>query len=112
MAGKKLEKIKKARGFLNLIWTSDEANFHLDGIANSKTSVFWRSSRPNEVATKPLHSLKCTVWAAISTRGIIGPIFTEISGAAVTVNEERYVEVLKTFKNEIQTLYPSLMSKF
>ena len=98
--------------FLNLLWTSDEAHFHLDGKANSKTNVFWGTSRPNKVATKPLHSPKCTVGAVISARGIIGPIFIEESGAAVTVTKERYVEVLKTFKKELQTLYPSLMSKF
>ena len=112
MAVKMLEKIEKTPSFLNLLWTSDEAHFHLDGTANSKTNVFWGSSRPNEVATKPLHSPKCTVLAAISARGIIGPIFIEESGAAVTVTKERYVEVLKTFKSELQTLYPSLMSKF
>ena len=63
-------------------------------------------------ATNPLHSPKCTVWAAISARGIIRPIFIEESGAAVTVTKERYVEVLKTFKSELQTFFPSLMSKF
>ena len=63
-------------------------------------------------ATNPLRSPKCTVWAAISARGIIRPIFIEESGAAVTVTKERYVEVLKTFKSELQTFFPSLMSKF
>ena len=98
MAVKMLDKIEETPSFLNLLWTSDEAHFHLDGKANSKTNVFWGSSRPNEVATKPLHSPKCTVWAAISARGIIGPIFIEESGAAVTVTKECYVEILKTFK--------------
>ena len=111
-AVKMLDKIEETPSFLNLLWTSDEAHFHLDGKANSMTNVFWGSSRPNEVATKPLHSPKCTVWAAISARGIIGPIFIEESGAAVTVTKERYVEVLKTFKSELHTLYPSLMSNF
>ena len=63
-------------------------------------------------ASNPLHSPKCTVWAAISARGIIRPIFIEESGAAVTVTKERYVEVLKTFKSELQTFFPSVMSKF
>ena len=102
MAAKMLE---ETPSFLNLLWTSDEAHFHLDGKANTKTNVFWGSSRPNEVAANPLHSPKCTVWAAISARDIIGPIFIEESGAAVTVTKERYVEVLKTFKSELQTLY-------
>ena len=38
-----------------------------------------------ESATNPLRSPKRTVWAAISARGIIRPIFIEESGAAVTV---------------------------
>ena len=63
-------------------------------------------------ATNPLHSPECMVWAAISARGIIRPIFIEESGAAVTVTKERYVEVLKTFKSELQTFFPLLMSKF
>ena len=63
-------------------------------------------------ATNPPHCPKCTVWAAISARSIIRPIFIEESGAAVTVTKERYVEVLKTFKSELQTFFPSLISKF
>ena len=112
MAVKLLDKIEETQSFLNPLWTSDEAHFHLDGKTNSKTNAFWGSSRPSEVVTMPLHSPKCTVWAAISARGTIGPIFIEESGAAVTVTKKRYVEVLKTFKSEFQTLYPSLMNKF
>ena len=41
MAVKMLEKIKKTPVFLNLLWTPDEAHFHHDGKANSKTNVFW-----------------------------------------------------------------------
>ena len=60
-AVKMLEKIEETPSFLNLHWASDEAHFHLDGKANSKTNVLWGSSRPNEVATKPctLQSARC-----------------------------------------------------
>lgn len=112
MAVKMLEKIEETPEFLNLLWTSDEAHFHLEGKVNSETNVFWGTSRPNEVATTPLHSLKCTVWAAISARDIIKPMFFKESGATVTVTKERYVEVLNAFKSELQTLYPSLMRNF
>ena len=57
MAIKMLEKIEGTPSFLNLLWTSDEAHFHLDEKVNSKTNVFWGSSRPNKVATKSLHLL-------------------------------------------------------
>ena len=98
--------------FRSLIWTSDEAHFHLEGKVNSKNNVFWGSEKPTEVAQQPLHSSKCTVWAALSERGIIGPFFFENHGVQVTVNKERYVEVLKDFYKELESLYPSLMTKF
>ena len=114
MSVKMLEKIKETPSFLNLLWTSDEAHFHLDGKANSKTIVFWGYSRPNQVATNPLHSPKCTMWATILAQASSDQSL--LKGAAVTVTKERYVEILKrelqNFKSELQNLYPSLMSKF
>ena len=107
-----LEKMEESPEFLKFIWTSDEAHFNMEGKVNSKTNVFWGTSKPQEVATTPLHSPRCTVWAAISARGIIGPMFFEESGATVTVTKERYVEVLEAFKSELYALYPSLMNRF
>ena len=46
MAVKILEKIEETPSFLNLLRTSDEAHFHLDGNAISKTNVFWRPLDP------------------------------------------------------------------
>ena len=64
------------------------------------------------VAQTPIHSAKSTVWAAISERGIIGLFFFEEHGAQVAVTKERYVEVLEDFKKDLESLYPSLMTKF
>ena len=76
VAVKMLNKIEETRNFLNLLWTSQMKPTSIlaenKTKQNSKTNVCWGSSRPNEVATKPLHSRKCTVWAAISGTGIIG----------------------------------------
>ena len=77
-----------------------------------KTNVFRGISRPNKVATRPLHSTKCMVWTAISARGIVRPFFIKESGTIATVTKERYVEVPKIFKSQLQTLYLSLMGKF
>lgn len=112
MADKMLEKMEETPSFLEMLWTSDEAHFHLEGKVNSKNNVFWGSEKPVECAQKPLHSAKCTVWAAISQRGIIGPFFFEEHGSQVTVTKERYVEVLEDYWKELKSLYPSLMSKF
>lgn len=45
----------------------------------------------------PLHSPKVTVWCAISSAGIIGPWFFEENGNTVTVNSDRYVNMLEQF---------------
>ena len=65
---------------------------------NSKNNVFCGSESPNEALERPIHSLKCTVWAAISKHGIIGPFwFEDAQEQPLTVTKERYLEVLNKF---------------
>ena len=52
-----LEKVKDTPEFRNLFCTSDEAHFNFEEKVNSKTTVFWKTSTPNKVATMPLDSL-------------------------------------------------------
>ena len=60
--------------------------------------VFWDSEVPNEVAERPLHSVKCTAWCAISRHGIIGPYwFEDDEEKAVTINSERYIAIFSKF---------------
>ncbi len=66
MCDKMLEKMEENASFQSLLWISDEAHFHLKGKVNLRNNVFWGSEKPTEVAQTPLHSAKCTVWAAIS----------------------------------------------
>ena len=66
-------KIDDEPDFLDNVWFSDEAHFLLSGHVNSKNNVFWGSSRPDFYLQRPLHSVKCTAWVAISKHGIIGP---------------------------------------
>ena len=49
----------------------------LSGHVNSKNNVFWGTQAPEEVLQRPLYSLKCTAWVAISKHGIIGPYWFE-----------------------------------
>ena len=45
---------------------------------------------------RSLHSDKVTVWAALSSSGIIGPFFfEEDNGKTETINSARYLELLK-----------------
>ena len=84
--------------FLNNIWFSDEAHFHLNGQVNRQNCRFWGKTPPDEVLQKPLHSPKVTVWCALSGQGIIGPFFFEDrDGNTTTINKDRYISILKKF---------------
>lgn len=89
--------LERFRSFNNILF-SDEAHFHLNGHVNKQNSRYWASDNPHFKHQKPMHSPKVTVWAAISTHGIIGPFFFEDQrGNSVTVNTERYVAMLRNF---------------
>lgn len=81
--------------FLNNIWWSDESHVHLNGYVNSHNAIHWGTEKPTEVQSVPLHSLKITIWCAISAHGLLGPYFFEENGNTVTVNSARYLEVVK-----------------
>ena len=84
--------------FLNDFWFTDEAHILLSGHVNSKNCIFWGTQPPDEVLERPLHSVKCTVWVALSKHGIIGPYwFEDEEGQAATVNTERYLVVVRKF---------------
>lgn len=81
------------------IWFSDEAHFHLDGYVNKQNWRIWGSENPHIAVQRSLHPIRTTVWAALSSHGIVGPIFIN-----ETVNSERYIEILKQFINNLSTL--------
>ena len=78
--------LENDENFLENVWFSDEAHFLLSGQVNSKNNVFWDSEVPDEVLQKPLHSVKCTAWMAMSKHGIIGPFgFEDDDGRSQTL---------------------------
>ncbi|CAK9810866.1 Mariner Mos1 transposase [Anthophora plagiata] len=86
-----------------ILWSSDEAHFHLSGTVNKQNFRYWAAENPRELHALPLHSPKVTVWCAMSSIGIIGPYFFEEGGVTVTVNSNRYCNMLENFlcpKNE------------
>lgn len=80
-----------------ILWTSDEAHFHLSGCVNKQNFRYWAAENPRELHQKPLHSPKVTVWCALSSIGIIGPYFFEEGGVTITVNCDRYCDMLENF---------------
>ena len=68
------------------------------GHVNSKNNIFWGTTPPEGCLQRPLHSVKCTAWVAISKHGLIGPFwFEDENQRSVTVNTERYLGVIKKF---------------
>jgi len=93
-----LDLIGEDEDLVKNIWMSDEAHFHVSGFVNKQNFRYWSQANPRALHEKPLHSQKVTVWCAVSASGIIGPYFFEIeAGNAVTVNADRYVEMLQNF---------------
>ena len=84
------------------VWFSDEAHFHLNGSVNRQNVRYWGSIRPHDVLEVPLHSPKCTAWCAMSAKGIIGPLwFVDDNERTVTINKERYQNVIRMFHAEL-----------
>jgi hypothetical protein len=79
------------------LWSSDEAHFHLSGTVNKQNFRYWAAENPREVHARPLHSPKVTVWCTLSSIGVIRPYFFEEGGVEVTVNANRYCDVLENF---------------
>lgn len=80
-----------------IVFYSDEAHFHVNGYVNKQNMRYWADTNPRALHQMPLHSPKVTVWCAISSAGIIGPWFFEENGNTVTVNSDRYVNMLEQF---------------
>ena len=65
---------------------------------NSKNNTFWGSAPPEHCLQRPLHSTIYTAWVALSKHGIIGPYwFEDDDEHAMTVNTERYPQILRKF---------------
>ena len=92
------DKIDAEPDSLDNVWFSDEAHFLLSGHVNSKNNVFWGTTLPEHCLQRPLHSVKCTAWVALSKHGIVGPFwFEDDNEQSVTINTERYLEMLRKF---------------
>lgn len=104
-----LAKINEDANFIQNLWMSDEAHFHLSGYVNKQNFRYWAQGNPAQLHQRPLHSTKVTVWCAVSCHGVIGPYFFEDErGTAVTVTSERYVNMLETFLAPRLHTFPNL----
>ena len=80
-----------------LVFFSDEAHFHISGCVNKLNMRYWSGNNPRELHEKPLHCERVTVLCAFSKLGTIGHYFFEQNNRTVTVNSERYTEMIREF---------------
>jgi hypothetical protein len=71
------------------VWFCDEAHFNLDGVVNKQNVQLWAPENPHVIHEKVHHSPRITVWVAISSHGLLRPIFFQ-----EPVNSERYLSML------------------
>lgn len=93
-----LEKKEENDEFFSEIILSDEAHFHLGGFVNKQNCRIWGDENPRMIEQRPLYPEKVTVWCGFWARGVIGPYFFEnAAGKSVTVNAERYRNMINEF---------------
>ena len=71
-----------------IIW-SDEACFKLSGFVNRHNCVYWADENLNLTIETQLNQPGVTVWGALSSEGVIEPVFFG------SVNGENYLEMLR-----------------
>ncbi|GFS81594.1 DUF4817 domain-containing protein [Trichonephila clavipes] len=88
----------------NILWT-DEAHFLLHGDVNNYNCPIWATSNPREYTQKPLHSPKVTAWCGFPGSFIIGTLCPVNGWIAETVNDLRYLTLLR------ETVVPCLIQR-
>uniref|UniRef100_A0A0K0DZX4 DDE_3 domain-containing protein n=1 Tax=Strongyloides stercoralis TaxID=6248 RepID=A0A0K0DZX4_STRER len=86
-----LERITKDSRHLERIIFSDEAHFHLNGGINRHNCRMWSVDNPLWFEERSLHSLRVTVWGAISSSKIYGSYFFEGNESG-----QSYLDLLKS----------------
>ena len=102
------DQLEQTPSWLNHIWFSDEAHFHLNGAVNNHNNIFWGEQAPEEISEKQLKGVKVTAFIAFNTKhSLLGPYWFEECGKMITVNSPRYCVIMQRFHNDLsQKLTP------
>lgn len=97
--------------FFGRIIFSDEAHFHIHGHVNHQNFRYWSDENPGWYREEPLHSPRVSVWAAIGSQGVVGPVFFHNNVTAASYLEllqERFCDALQQhfFKNDFLRFLP------
>ena len=100
-----MERLTADDNFAKKIIFSDEAHFHWTGFVNKHNCRFWGNENPRIMQEREMHPLKATVWCGFWAGGVFGPFFFEDDGNAVTINGERYRNMLATqFRPKLENM--------
>ena len=101
------KRMDRFQNWIDKVWFTDEAHFHLNGAVSHHNNVYWGDERPEEIDEKYLKGPKVTALCALNAKkGMLGPYWFEDSrGRTVTVNGERYREVLNRINEDLNQLY-------
>lgn len=93
-----IEMAEEDEQFWHKIIMTDEAHFQLNGTVNKQNCRIYATENPQEIQEVPLHDAKVTVWCGVCAKTVIGPFFFEDDdGHTVTVNQERYRDMITNF---------------
>lgn len=92
-----INRVEQDPTFLHRLVISDEVHFELGGYVNRQNFRIWGTENPRVVIRNTLHPQKLTVWCGMTSTQIFGPYFFEEDGRRVTVNSERYSNMLEDF---------------
>ena len=91
MGNRVAERMDRSQNWIDKAWFTDE---------------YWGDERPEETNEKCLKGPKVTALCALNAKkGMLGPYWFEDSRGTVTVNEERYREVLNRINEYLNQLY-------
>ena len=107
MCNRVAERMDRFQNWIDRVWFTDEAHFHLNGAVNHHDNVYWGDERPEEIDERYLKGPKVTALCALNAKKeMLGPCWFENSrGRTVTVNGERYREVLNRINEDLNQLY-------
>ena len=107
MCNRVAERMDRFQNWLDRVWLTNEVHFHLNGGVNHHNNVYWGDERLEKINERCLKGPKVTALCAINAKkGMFGPYWFEDSrGRTVTVNGERYREVLSRINEDLNQLY-------
>lgn len=87
-----LDEERHGNGIIETITWSDESHFKLSGAVNRHNCVYYSTENPHWTIERHLNQPGITVWAAMSCKGVLGPIFFDTS-----LTHDRYLNMLREF---------------